>query len=183
MRFHFTLVFVLFSYLLFAQDLILEVNEGNAYFVSEAPLELIEAQSNHLKGLLEPETGKFAFVIPVQSFEGFNSPTQREHFRENFLETDKYPNATFSGKLIEKIDLREDGTYQLRAKGKFTVHGVVKELIIRCTIHIQNGKWDFESKFSVRLEDHNITIPKIVNQKISEEIQVSITGKLEEKRT
>ncbi len=55
----------------------------------------------------------------MESFQGFNSTLQREHFNENYIESDKYPEARFSGKVIEDIDFSKDGTYIIRAKGNF----------------------------------------------------------------
>ena len=52
------------------------------------------------------------------------------------------------------------------------------ERIIKATVRITNGKLYISSNFSVLLEDHNITIPKIVNQKIAEEIQISIEAEM-----
>ena len=48
------------------------------------------------------------------------------------METDKYPNASFSGKIIEKIDFDSMGNYSIRAKGDLNIHGVKQERIIKC---------------------------------------------------
>jgi hypothetical protein len=77
---------------------------GTINFVSNAELELIKASSDNLQGLIDPGTNQFAFSIVVKSFEGFNSELQREHFNEKYLESDKYPRITFSGKINEQID-------------------------------------------------------------------------------
>ncbi|HMQ63788.1 MAG TPA: hypothetical protein PKE06_24100, partial [Flavilitoribacter sp.] len=57
---------------------------GKISFKSDAPLELIEAASNELKGVIDPGRNGFAFSVNIQSFQGFNSPLQREHFNENY---------------------------------------------------------------------------------------------------
>lgn len=151
-----------------------EVKEGSAYFKSDAPLELIEAASSQMKGLLDADKRTFAFSIPMSSFKGFNSPLQREHFNENYMESVKYPNATFAGKIIEDTDFSKDGEYTVRAKGKLTVHGVEQERIIKSTMKVKAGKVYIDSQFTVLLKEHNIDIPHIVYQKIAEEISVKI---------
>lgn len=98
--------------------------KGEAYFKSDASLELIEAKSKKLRGVINAAKRTFAFSIPIQSFKGFNSALQRVHFNENYLESDAYANATFSGKIIEKIDFTKDGVYTVRAKGKLKIHNV-----------------------------------------------------------
>ena len=79
--------------------------DGNTKFTSEAPLELIKAQSNKAFCGLDIKTKSIAFSIVVESFDGFNGGFQKEHFCENYMETDKYKAATFKGKIIEDIDL------------------------------------------------------------------------------
>lgn len=82
------------------------------------PLELIEARSIELKGLIDPAKQTFAFSVSTNSFEGFNSKLQREHFNENYLESAKYPKSTFTGKIIEKVDFTTNGEHIICAKGK-----------------------------------------------------------------
>ncbi|HXL57916.1 MAG TPA: YceI family protein, partial [Chitinophagaceae bacterium] len=121
----------------------------------------------------------FSFKIPMRSFQGFNSPLQREHFNENYMESDKYPEASFKGKIIEDQDLSVDGTYELRAKGTLTIHGIAQERIIKSDVTVSNKKITIKSGFSVLLSDHNIPIPKIVYQKLANEIKVVLTTTLE----
>jgi hypothetical protein len=152
---------------------------GSIYFVSDAPLELIEAKSVKLQGIIDGKKKTFAFSIPISSFEGFNSPLQREHFNENYMESQDFSNATFTGKIIEKIDFAEDGKYTIRAKGKLTIHGVEQERIIKSQIEIKKGKLFVNSNFTVLLVEHKIRVPKIVYQKIAKEIKVNIKAEFE----
>jgi polyisoprenoid-binding protein YceI len=145
---------------------------GKVKFTSEAPLESIEATSDKLKGAIDKSKNTFAFAVEIKSFKGFNSDLQREHFDENYIETDKFPTATFSGKFIESIDYATNGTYVVRAKGMFTLHGVQRERIIKGTITINNNSILINAVFNVRLEDHDIKVPKIVYEKIAEEIKI-----------
>ena len=154
---------------------------GDISFKSDAPLELITAASSEVRGVIDVQKNTFAFSVPVKSFEGFNSPLQKEHFNENYMESTTYPIATFSGKIIEDIDYKKDGTYMVRAKGVLNVHGVEQERIIKSDIIIKNGAIDVKSNFAILLEEHNIKIPKIVFQKISPEIQVQVDAHLTRK--
>ncbi|WP_246141733.1 YceI family protein [Phaeodactylibacter luteus] len=154
------------------------LNEGEAYFRSDAPLELIEARSKALRGVIDPEARAFAFSVPMSSFEGFNSPLQREHFNENYLESDVYPVATFSGRIIEEVDFSVPGDYVVRAKGKLNIHGIEQERIIKSELKVDGSGVHLKSDFTVLLEEHGISIPKIVYQKIAEEIAVRVEGTL-----
>ena len=148
--------------------------KGEAYFKSDAPLELIEAKSKKLKGVINSEKRTFAFSIPIQSFKGFNSALQRIHFNENYLESDAFSNATFTGKIIEKIDFSKDGVYNVRAKGKLKIHNIEQERIIKSKLEIKNGKVLVSTNFTILLEEHDIRVPKVVYQKIAQEIFVSV---------
>jgi polyisoprenoid-binding protein YceI len=181
MRALLVLGFILATICVFGQQNTYSIANGRVHFKSEAPLELIEAESNELKGLIDFDKETFAFSIPISSFRGFNSALQREHFNENYMETEKFPRATFSGKIIEKVDTSKPGTVTVRAKGKFIIHGIEQERIIPATLDIQNGKISLASTFNVVLGDHDIAIPKVVQHKIAEVITVEINAKAEKK--
>jgi YceI-like domain len=156
----------------------ISTQKGRVSVRSDAPLELITASSQQLRGIIDPAKNTFAWSVEVKTFEGFNSPLQREHFNENYLESNKYPKATFSGKIIEKVDFQRDGVYTVRAKGTFTIHGVAQERIIKSQITIKKGAARIQSAFTVPLADHQIEIPRVVYQKIAEEITVNVDAEL-----
>jgi polyisoprenoid-binding protein YceI len=157
------------------------VSTGTITFKSDAALELIKASSSQLKGVINAEKKQFAFTININSFKGFNSPLQQEHFNENYLESNKYPRASFEGKIIEDIDLKRDGFYNIRAKGNLNIHGIIQERILKCELVIKNKKFSIKSNFTVLLADHNITIPKVVNEKLASEIKVEVKADLIDK--
>jgi hypothetical protein len=177
----FFFILVLSSSYVNAPNLLFSAKTGTILFTSDAPLELIRANSNQLKGWLNPETRLFSFAINIKTFKGFKVSTQKKHFNENYLESDKYPQATFEGKIIENIDLRRDGLYNVRAKGNLFIHGVLQERIIKCNLTIKNGLVSVKSNFIVLLSDHNINIPKILDQKLASDIKVEVTTDLIEK--
>lgn len=151
---------------------------GRVEFKSDAPLEIIEARSSAMQGAIDPAKQSFAWLVELGSFEGFNSPLQRDHFNENYLESERYPRATFTGKIIEQINFDQDGVYAVRAKGKLNIHGTEQERIIKGRLEKKGRKLYVSANFTVPLTDHNISIPKIVHQKIAEEITVSINAEL-----
>jgi polyisoprenoid-binding protein YceI len=161
-----------------AQSLVYVVSKGAISFTSDGALELIKASSDELRGIFNIAKKQFAFKIRVSSLNGFNSPLQKEHFNENYLETTKYPFASFEGKIIEDIDLTKDAIITVRAKGNLLVHGVLQERIIKSIVVIKNNVVSIKSNFSVFLADHNITIPKVVNEKLASEIKVEIKATL-----
>ena len=150
---------------------------GKVSFLSEAPLELIKASSDKLKGAIDKSRNTFAFAVDIHSFTGFNSELQREHFHENYMQTEKLPMASYSGKFIDQVDFNTNGTYVVRAKGMLLLHGVQKERIIKGVVVVNNNTVDVDAVFTVKLEDHDIKVPKIVYEKIAEEIRIEISMK------
>ena len=159
-----------------SQNAIYKTGDGIINFKSDAPLEVITATSKKMEGIIDADALTFAFSLQVRTFEGFNNGLQRQHFYENYLETDKYPTATFSGKIIEHVNLKVPGTYTIRAKGQLTIHGRTKERIIKTEIISTGSELKAKSSFIVPLVDHQIEVPRIVNQKIAQEIEVHVQG-------
>lgn len=153
-------------------------SQGTIIFNSDAPFELIRAKSQQLKGAIDAERSTFAFAVSVRSFQGFNSPLQREHFNENYLESDKYPKITFSGTILGDVDFSKDGVYQIKSKGKLNLHGVKTDRVIPATLKVKDGAIYISSKFMVSLSEHNISVPKIVSAKIAREVNVEINSKM-----
>lgn len=158
------------------QEELYECQNGNIQIKSDAPLELIKASTDELKGFIDTLKNSFAFQVKVNTITGFNSPLQQEHFYENYMESEKYPYTSFSGKIIEKIDYIQEGKYDIRAKGILNIHGTEVERIIKCTLTIKKDQFLIESLFTVPIADHNISIPKLVNLKIAEEIKIAVSA-------
>lgn len=149
---------------------------GKVKFFSEAPLENIEATSEQATSILNAATGEVAFTIPIKSF-GFEKSLMQEHFNENYMESDKFPQATFSGKLEGKIDLQSTSEQNLTVKGKLTIHGITQERSIPVTLKVEKDGIAGFSKFKVKVADHKIEIPSLVFQNIAEIIEVTLQVK------
>lgn len=173
MKLIFGILFCFTTYLGMGQ--IYATNDGLVHFVSDAPLEIIEAKSDQMQGLIDLEKNVFAFKMYIKSFKGFNNPLQQVHFYENYMEANDFPIATFKGKLLELVQ-KGKGVY--RAKGKLEIHGRSVERIIEVELDMIDGEIDYTSSFTVPLEDHDIELPQIVYQKIAEEIRVKVNGKM-----
>jgi len=170
-------LFLIASANTFSQDnnKIYACRNGIVNFISDAPLELIKASNNKLAGVLNITDRSFSFQVPVKAFDGFNSSLQKVHFNEDYLETDLFPNSTFRGRIIEEVDLTVPGSYNVRAKGKLSIHGVEIDRIVRCDLAITGNNIKVNTNFTVFIADHNITIPSILNQKIAKEVKVNVS--------
>lgn len=157
--------------------------EASAAFVSDAPLELIQASTSAMKVAIDTSKQTVLFVIENFSFKGFNSPLQQEHFHENYMESKKYPRSVFSGKIIETINWINGTEQTVRAKGELDIHGVKTERIIKGILRFSADEISISASFNVLLEDHHIRTPKVVSRKISPEINVEVKAVLKPARS
>lgn len=177
---YFFIIAILLPYYALAQSNTIFCNNGKVKFTSEAAMETIDANSDKLKAAIDKSKNTFAFALEIKTLKGFNSDLQREHFHENYIETDKFPTASFVGKFIEQVNFSVNGTYTVRAKGMFALHGIQNERIIKGNVVVNNGIVNIIAVFTVRLEDYNIKVPKIVYEKIAEEVRIEINIQLKQ---
>jgi len=144
---------------------------GNTQFSASTPLENIEAENKKSQVILNTANNEIATRMNMREF-SFPNKLMQEHFNENYIESAKYPTATFAGKVDKAPDYSKDGDYDVSATGKFTVHGVTKERTIKGKMKIGGGKITISSDFEVALVDHNIEVPSVVFVKIAQVIKV-----------
>ncbi|MFD0793310.1 YceI family protein [Mucilaginibacter litoreus] len=142
---------------------------------SKAPIEDIEARSERGTSIFNSTTGELAFAVPIRSFK-FDKSLMQEHFNENYMESDKYPQASFKGTLTTKPDLTKDGVYPVSATGVLDVHGIKQTRTIPGKITVANGAISLSSEFMVACKDHKIDIPTLVFKNIAETIKVNVNA-------
>lgn len=148
---------------------------ANISFFSSTPAEDIEAHNNMGTSVIDAATGNMEFAVLIKGFE-FKKALMQEHFNENYMESDKFPKATFKGKIVNNADVNysKDGTYKVKTKGQLTIHGVTKEVEADGVIEVKGGKITGTSSFIVNPEDYKISIPNLVRDKIAKQIKVTV---------
>ncbi|MCX6267217.1 MAG: YceI family protein [Bacteroidetes bacterium] len=148
---------------------------GYIKFYSASPLEKIEAHNRQVNSALDISTGGFVFKVLMKSFE-FEKALMQEHFNENYVESDKFPSATFAGKVtnIKDVNTGKDGIYEANVEGKLTLHGVTKDIKQKGSFEMKQGRLIGKAKFNIAVADYNITIPGNVGNNISKTIEVTV---------
>ncbi len=136
-------------------------------------MENIEAHSNSLLGVIDPTSNKVAFTMFITSFE-FKKDLMQKHFNENYLESDKYPKATFIGKINEDVNLLTKGIYKVNVTGKLTLHGIEQERTLPGELIVNEGRLNLTSNFKIKLADHKVDVPQMVVKNIAEEVDVKV---------
>lgn len=158
--------------ILTAQAQLYTAKNSEVNFFSKTPLEDIKALNTKASSIINTSNGDIAVKIPITEFQ-FRNKLMQQHFNENYLESEKYPHATFKGKINEPINFSKAGTYDVSATGILNIHGVNKERTINGKLTVGDGILNLNSKFDVLLVDHKIDVPKLVFKKIAEQIAVS----------
>jgi polyisoprenoid-binding protein YceI len=149
-------------------------------FFSEAPVENIAAENKKSNALLDLASAQVAFSIPIAEFQ-FERHLMQEHFNEKYMDTEKYPKATFQGTVLNLKSIAS-GPQHVSAKGKLTIHGVTKEVDIPGSLEItSDSRVLIKSTFKVLLKDYNIKVPQLMWQNIAEEIEVKVDFTLKPK--
>ena len=158
-------------------------SNGEITFYSHAPLEDIEATNKQVSCAIDLSKGQMAFSMLMNAFQ-FEKALMQEHFNERYVESHKYPKATFAGSIedIEKIDLSKAGSYNVTVSGKLSIHGVTQTVSSKGTLKIGDDKTlTANSTFIINLEDYKVKIPTMYIDNISESIEIKVKVKLKPK--
>lgn len=170
----FSLLLILFAMTSYGQSVFIS-NQGSVSFYSEAPLENIEANHSSVNAILNIVTNEVAFIVPIRGFK-FEKELMQEHFNEKYLESDKYPKATYKCSIVDSINWSVAGTYTVNSKGVLSIHGVDKEITEMGTFIIDGNKINLKSEFKIAIADYNISIPKLLFQNIADTVLVKMNS-------
>ena len=140
---------------------------GHITFLSQTPMETIEANNFTVASKLDTKTGELIFSLINKSFQ-FKQALMEEHYNEKYMESDKYPKITF------KVNFSKDGVYQVIVDGDLSLHGVTKTISEPGTIEVKGSEINAKSNFSVVPEDYKIEIPGLVREKIARTIPITV---------
>lgn len=154
-------------------------------FVSDAPLEKFTGKTASLSGEISVDPNKIdkakgevkAEVATIKT----NVALRDEHLAgEDWLDAKKYPQAKFVITKIGGVDkLKPNDVVEVSVSGKFSLHGVTKDVTTKAKVRYTPGSSGkdtlrVQASFTVHLEDHKVSIPKIVSLKVSPDIVVNV---------
>ena len=100
-----------------------------------------------------------------------------EHFNsDDYMASSKYPKAGFSGTIsnISAVNFSKDGSYDITVSGNLTIRDVTKPVTAKGTIVIKDAKPTATSTFTVKRKEFNVIGESFMQQKIAEEIQITV---------
>lgn len=150
----------------------------NITFFSSSPLEDITATNKGGVIVFKATTNEIQIKLAIMNFK-FKNALMEEHFNENYMETEKFPNATFKGKINEAVDLTKEGETKVTVTGKMEIHGVTKDETYEGTITKKGNDIIIKTKFKIKLVDYNIKVPSLYVKNIAEIVDVDVVSTLE----
>lgn len=146
---------------------------GTISLYSKTPLEDIQAENNQVYAVIDAGKKNLAFTLLMKGFI-FRKELMQQHFNENYVESDKYPKANFTGMFTGDFSPAKDGLYHVNVKGNLTIHNVTRPIEQSATLEVINGRLSGKADFKVKPEDYGISIPSIVRDKIASEMMVHV---------
>ena len=166
------IAFVLLGFVANAQEK-MTTKTGKITFEASVPsFEEVKATSETVTCVLNAKTGEIASQALMKSFR-FKTALMEEHFNENYIESDKYPKATFRGKINEFDANSLTATAKdYMIQGKLEMHGKTKDVSMPAKIRKTDGGIEIISGFTVNTDDFAIEIPSVVKNKVSKKVDV-----------
>lgn len=139
----------------------------------------IKASTNSGTFVFDQSSSNLQAAVLIKGFQ-FEKALMQEHFNENYMESAKYPKATFKGKIDDpsKVKFDKDGTYTATVSGDLTMHGVTKAVSVPATFTVKQDKIGVSATFATVMKDYNIDVPSLVADKLAKEAKIKIEGNL-----
>ena len=100
-------------------------------------------------------------------------------FNEKYMDSDKYPNTSFVGKILNPAAINFDkcGTYPVTVRGNFTLHNVTQWVSHPGTLTLADDGLTATSQFTVKPADFKVKVPTMFGRKMITEINVAVDMK------
>lgn len=124
----------------------------------------------------DPATGVAggALVVDASSGQSGNDTRDRKMNKE-ILETQKYPEATFTPKQVVG-QLAMQGGSQVQVKGVFRLHGADHEITLNVPAQVSGNQVTMQTSFEIPFVKWGMKDPSTFVLRVNKEVQMSISG-------
>lgn len=137
---------------------------------------LPKAENKATIAAIDTKKGTVQFEAAVKNF-SFTNPKIQEHFNgANWMNSDEFPKATFSGTIVNlpEINFAKDGSYTANINGDLTIRGKAQKVSTLATIVVEGKNISASADFSIKLADYEIDGPPVAAGKLSKEPKISV---------
>jgi polyisoprenoid-binding protein YceI len=161
-----------------------EIRKGGksvAEFHAEDSYDSFDGKTNAISGTIvadpaNPSAATVNLTVDITSLETGVALRNRE-MGELYLESGKYPNATFKSASVEAPQAIEaNQPAEIKVTGDFVLHGVTKRLTlpVRVVLIPDGGRIHATSMFRVKLPDFGINVPQNILVTVEDQVPVRL---------
>jgi polyisoprenoid-binding protein YceI len=166
-----------------AQEYFVDLGAENVVrFISEARLHEFDGVTDRIDGFVRlgeaglvagaTEGSEFYLEVDLGSLDTGVGLRDRQ-MRDNYLETDRFPYATFEGSFLHVA--RSDAEHvQVTGEGELTIHGVSRRQEITCDVTDVDDGFRAGCAFDLLLSDFDIEIPTVMFLKLANGIRLEL---------
>ena len=135
---------------------------------------ILTAVNHKVASVVDAATGEVVIIVKMTDFK-FEKKRMQEHFNENYVESERYPKATFNWTITNnvEIDYTTSGTYKVQVTGDMTIHGITRVISTKGSVEVTGQGITARTEFQLNPEDYNIKIPKVVRKNIAESMEIN----------
>jgi polyisoprenoid-binding protein YceI len=149
---------------------------GTLTFEASMPaFEEVKASNENVTAILNSADGSFASLALVKGFR-FKNALMEEHFNESYIESSRFPKAIFRGNIVNFDGQNLNKSYTLT--GTLELHGKTNPVAVEISILKDGNNLNCSGVFTVSAADYEIEIPKIVRNKVSDEVDIKFDFQL-----
>ena len=151
-----------------------------AFDASTAVDNLPKAENKTAIAAIDPAKNTVQFEAAIKNF-AFANPKIQEHFnQESWLNSDKFPKATFSGVITNpsSVNFKKDGSYNATVEGDLTIKGKTNKVTAPATIIVIGNPLKTSAAFNIKLADFGVEGQPITAGKVSAEPKISVSADL-----
>ena len=139
---------------------------------------LPKAENKTVIASLDTKTGNVAFESVIKNF-AFTNPRIQDHFNgEKWMDSEKYPTATFTGKIgdLKAVNFKKNGTYNVAVMGDLTLHGITKPVTTKAVITVEGKLISTKTDFTIALADYGVNGGAIAAGKVATNPKISVVA-------
>lgn len=154
----------------YGQAQVLSFDHGKVEFHTSSIMSDIEATSEEFEASLDLQTGDVAVRIPIASFE-FEYDMMQDHFNEEYMESEKFPQATFLGHISQDISNIIEAV-EVDVVGELMIHGVTVPTSITATLSKKEDFTRVKCVFPIVFKDFNVEEPSILTKSVAKDVEL-----------
>jgi polyisoprenoid-binding protein YceI len=165
----------------------LTTESGQVTFELQAPAGKLEAIDSNLAGAVDMKKGTIEMKVDVAGFKfvtatmpGYMNTSTTKRFHEYYMETKQYPQATYTGNIVnlKSFNYKRDGVYTIQTKGTLSMHGVSQSVTCKGKITVKEGKMYLDTAFDIKPGDYKIRKPASLGGLYFEKVKLLVRATL-----